>query len=272
MKPSLSVFAAAMALLSASVAHVHGGTITYSIMDIGTSSGYMDMDTTHTFAGTGYVGMYGPDTSNGAAFAHFVGLEKSDLSRTELQVDTTALVGATIQSATLSFYVRSGTSLLQTLTVQSFTSNGKLAYNFDAPNILGSMTAAVRRSTAVQSIDVTNLLGSSLASNSQWFALNLAATYYYQYTWAWNWYNNVPNPDAASMRLTVNYTSMSAAASTNATAFQATPTALMTGVGPDADIPSTVFMDQVASPEPATVFSAVLAVVAAAFGLRRKSA
>ena len=74
-----------------------GDVITYVLPDIGDFDGYLNYDTTATYTGSGFVGMY-PDFP---AFAHLMGLEyySGVFSQTALQVDISALIGKTVLSA-----------------------------------------------------------------------------------------------------------------------------------------------------------------------------
>lgn len=199
MKTSLLVlFALTLALASNCAA----GQIVYTITDIGTFDTYTSTDTSQTFAGTGFEGMY--NVAEGApAWAHLLGLENTDFSRTILQVDISGLAGMTITGATLSFQLLDGYADNHGIEATSYTADGNLTYSWDAPNDLGSVDGTVNR--GANSLDVTSLLAAQVSGGADWLGLLLQGTDS-QYAWTYTYAGYGYNADRADMRLTVDYT------------------------------------------------------------------
>ncbi|HBY63487.1 MAG TPA: hypothetical protein DEH78_26990 [Solibacterales bacterium] len=175
-------------------------TITYVIRDLGTFPDYTSNDLAATYTGTGYVGLYGP--SGGASFVHLFGLEDAGYSMALLQVNISALIGQTIQSAILSFVTLDGQGA-QSVKATSFDADGTLGYYVSAPSDLGSayFNTAVQ---ANQSFNVTSLVAARVGTGSTWFGLHLAGeNVEYPYTYSFDFDNNVPDPDRALVRLVV---------------------------------------------------------------------
>jgi hypothetical protein len=198
MKKSLLVlFALAFALASNCAA----GPIVYAITDIATFESYTSTDTSQTFAGTGFVGMYTDnDEETTASWAHLLGLEHTDYSRTILEVDISGLAGVTINSAILSFQLLDGFASDHGILATSYTADGNLAYSWDAPNDLGHVAGAVN--SGANSLDVTSLVAAQVAAGSSWFGLLLQGTDSDYYVWTYTGANY--GADRADMRLTIN--------------------------------------------------------------------
>ncbi len=193
-------------------------TTTFTITDVGTFTGYTDTNTTDTFTGsTGFVGIYPNPTSNnpsGPAFVHLFGLEYPHtgvFSETEMQVDISALAGANITSAFLSYTLQDhgGGLPSQLVTVTSYTADGTLSFNTTPPSTnLGSMQYTSNTSTT-NTLDVTSLVQPGATAGSRWLGLFLAPNgpdYTPQYTFTSNDQGNGGSADSADVRLTVNYT------------------------------------------------------------------
>ena len=171
-------------------------TLTYSLKDIGTFTGYSDSNRNDTFAGTGFVGLY-----NGS-FGHLLGSEGTS-SHTALEVDISGLTGKTIQSATLSYKLLNGSNGTQTASLTSFDANGILTNTFNAPNNLGTPTFT-ENGLGANTIDVTGLLSNRVASGKDWFGLYLAGTSQYMWTYTYGGFGYTN--DSAQLQLTVNAT------------------------------------------------------------------
>lgn len=171
--------------------------LTYSIQDAGTFSGYSVANQGQGYAGSGYVGMYQ------GQFAHLFGLESVDGSRTALEVDISALSGTQIDSAILSFDILRNEGTAQWVTATSYTADGLLTHEWDPHDNLGSASGYITALSPSNQIDVTALLALSVTSNSSWFGLNLRGSTAYQWTYT---DRPVVDPDAAHVRLTVNFT------------------------------------------------------------------
>lgn len=185
-------------------------TITYALPDVGTFAGFTDSSIADTFGGTGFAGIYStfplpPGFVRPAepAFVHIFGLEYHEAiySATEMQVDVSALLGATINSATLSYFVSQGTGP-QSVMATSYSTSGTLGFNMTPPDDLGSV---VFTSTggSVNGVDVTTLLEARLASSATWFGLYLTPLGPGHHD---QWSFTLDNRDAALVRLTVDYT------------------------------------------------------------------
>jgi hypothetical protein len=179
--------------------------ITYSIQDVGTFTDYEDFNTSDTFAGTGFVGIYPNSPGPGPAFAHLLGLENYDgvFSETEMQVDISALAGATITSAILSYNLLNGGDGSEGVTATSYTTTGSLGFNQTPPNNLGS-TTFTSTGLSANSVDVTALLQAAINANQNWFGLYLTPNGpgdNYQWTYTYSGFE--ANPDSAGMLLTV---------------------------------------------------------------------
>lgn len=169
-------------------------SITYDILDIADFANYSDSDLSQTWTGDGFIGMY--DDS----FVHLFGIEIEDFSRTALNVDVSALAGATITSAYLEFVLDFNSGTTQDVTVTSFDADGTLGYFWDAPTVEGSQVYSVS-AIGANSLDVTALLQSRVSANEDWFGLHLQGSTEFQYTYMFD------SPDDAMVRLVVEYDS-----------------------------------------------------------------
>jgi hypothetical protein len=194
--------AAAVALL-VMAPKAHADSVTYTIPDIGSFKDFSSSDTSATFSGTGFVGLYGPRVGDG--FNHLFGIELDNFSRTELNVDVSGLAGSTINSAFLSFDLKDGFADPQTVTATSFDANGALGYSFDAPSNLGTGSYPVN-GLASNSLDVTSLLTDRISANQDWFGLYLQGSTVQQSTYAYDFPTSSILADRANVRLTVDYT------------------------------------------------------------------
>lgn len=184
-------------LLAATQAHA--SVMTISLNDIGTFSTLRNSNTTSTYAGTGYLGMYS------TAWAHVLGVERSNLSRTIMQVDIGALAGKTISSAVLSFELKEGETASQNGTLVGFDADanaGKLAFSWNAPGASYGSVVSTLAGRAVSRFDVTGLLAASVAAQDSWFGMHLRGSALAQWTVA---NSGGYAADRAGMVLTVNY-------------------------------------------------------------------
>ena len=178
---------------------VHASVITMQLNDIGTFAGLRNSNTASTYAGTGYLGMY----SN--AWSHVLGVERSNLSRTIMQVDIAALAGKSISSAVLSFELKEGESTTQNGTLVGFDADGnagQLAYSWNAPTASYGSVVSTLAGRAVSQFDVTALLAASLAAQDSWFGMHLRGSTVAQWTVA---NSGAYAADRAGMVLTINY-------------------------------------------------------------------
>jgi len=200
--PVLAAFAGAAALCLTGARPAAADTVTFSLLDIGTFAGYTEANTGQTYAGSGFVGYYGPASGSDNNFVHLFGLESTDFSRVALEQDITSLRGATINSASLSFNLVDGSGGTQTVTATSFDAMGALGYQFAVPTSLGQTMGTVSGGGG-NSLDVTGLLADRVASGATYFGLHLAGTTpgRYEYT-----FTDVFGSDRARVELNVNYT------------------------------------------------------------------
>ncbi len=166
-------------------------TITYDILDIGNFTGYTNYDTSDTYSGTGFVGMYSD------SFAHLFGIEQNDYSRTVMQIDVTDLLGSTINNAYLTFDLVDGSTGTQDVTFSSFDANGTLGHFWDVTAIDTEIAPITGRDS--NSVDITNLLANRIATGDNWLGLHLQGTDIYQWSYTTN------DTDAANVRLVVDY-------------------------------------------------------------------
>jgi hypothetical protein len=178
--------------------------VSYALTDIGTFAGYTDSNTSDTFTGNGFVGIYTTNGGGPTGFAHLFGLEDYGVpfSETELQVDISGLAGDTISSAVLSYVIADGDGGSTTITATSFTdTTGALGFNDSSPNDLGSATFTSNQAISSNSVNVTALLQSAINADSNFFALFLAPDVgSNQWTYTPSGYGD----DSADVRLTVN--------------------------------------------------------------------
>ena len=186
-----------LALLCALFAmHAKATTVTYDILDITDFANYTSLDTSETWTGDGFVGMY--DDS----FAHLFGIEVADFSRTALNVDVSSLFGATISSATLEFVLDWNSGTTQNVTLTSFDANGTLGHFWNTPTNEGTQVYSVS-AVGPNALDVTSLLQDRVSANEGWFGLHLQGSTAYQYTYTYDNYGE--DSDSAQVRLVVEY-------------------------------------------------------------------
>jgi len=198
MTSAMQLAAACVVILFAAAGQTRAGVVTFQVNDIGSFAGYAALNTGQTYSGTGFVGMY----SNNR-FAHLLGVDAQYPSRTAMQIDISALAGSTITSALLTFDLLDGSSATQNVTVTSFTADGNLGYFWTPPDNLGSDLFSVNGRTS-NALDITAFLQERIDAGADWLGLHLQGSSTYQ----WTWTHNEPGygPDAAGVRLIVDYT------------------------------------------------------------------
>jgi len=194
--PLISLAAALTAALA-----THAASISYVITDIGTFEPYSVDNTGQSFSGTGFVGLYETARNGADQFVHLFGVEQNDYSRTALQVDISALAGATITSAYLSFDLIDGGAGPQDVTLTSFTADGTLEWLWTPPDVLGTLVRSVVDSP--NSLDVTSLLQERVSNGANWFGLHLQGST--EYMWTYTSAGEDGNPDSANVRLNVEF-------------------------------------------------------------------
>lgn len=178
-------------------------TISIPITDIGTFQDYTNPNTTDTYSGTGFVGLYSTAANDVDAWVHLFGLESSDYSRTILQADLSALAGHSITSATLSFSILDGGAGPHGIIITSYDADGTLRYSWDAPGNLGTVTGNADQ--GVNTFDVTSLVSSRLAGGDSWLGLHLQGTDDCCFMWTYTDPGNDRTPDSALVRLDITY-------------------------------------------------------------------
>jgi hypothetical protein len=213
MTKSVVLTITALVLILCGAGQARADMITYTLTDVGEFPGYFDSTTSDSFSGTGFVGIYTDDSTSlgtqGAGFGHVFGLEYFNgiFAETEMQTDVSALTGQSITSAVLSYTLgglNSGGGS-QSVTATSYNANGTLFYNETPPSNLGS-TTFTSTGLSSNSVDVTSLLQSRVASGANWFGLYLTPDgpgINHQYTWTTSEFGG--SPDAADVRLTVTF-------------------------------------------------------------------
>jgi hypothetical protein len=171
-------------------------TISYDILILSAGG---DAPTT-VYNGTGYAGMYGSVQNGSDSFNGLFGVEQSDFSRTALQVDVSALTGATINSASLEVSFLDGGSS-QTIDVTAYTANGSLGYFWNAPNNLSQSSYTVLNGANI--LDVSNLLIAGLATNTGWFGLHFQGV---GSNYLWTYADSGNGLDRAQVNLIVDFT------------------------------------------------------------------
>ncbi len=202
---ALAKLLAALALIAAVTPPARAATTIYNLPDVGTFANYQDFNTSDTFSGTGFVGIY-PTSAEGSgpAFAHLFGLENYNgvFSETEMQVNITGLANTHIVNAVLSYNLVSANDGLQTVTVTSYLANGLLSFNQTPPSNLGTTTF---NSTGIaNSVNVTALLQNAVTAGQNWFGLFLTPNGPNGHQWTYT----SPNGDEAGVRLTVEYSAV----------------------------------------------------------------
>jgi PEP-CTERM motif len=193
---------AAVALVST---RADAATITYVLPDIGTFADYTVGNTGQTFTGDGFVGMY--NFGGAGEFAHLFGVEFTDSSRTVSQTDISALAGATINSATVSFDLLDGSAGPQNVTVTGFAGTGTLGFTWNPPGTnYGQVTDSVVQGS--NAIDVTSLLIASLLNGDTVFNMHFMGSSEFMWTYTWPGFGF--DPDSAQLRLTVDYDGVAA--------------------------------------------------------------
>ncbi len=172
-------------------AFANAGTVEYSINAL---SSYGNSDSSNTYSGDGYVGMYSD------SFGGLFGIEESSYSRTVMQVNIAALLGKTINSAYLSFDLLDGSSGSQNVTATSFSATGILGHFWDAPDVLGQANFQVNGLSS-NSLNIKALLAAAVAGSQSWFGLHLQGSDVYQWTYA----NDGYSADRANVRLIVTF-------------------------------------------------------------------
>ena len=167
----------------------------YTLEDIGTFGDYTSSGTDDTFSGTGFVGMYSD------SFGHLLTVEGSS-AKTIAQIDISALAGASIASATLSFDLLDGGNPSTALTITSYAGNGALSFQFDAPNAdYGTLVDTAVMGT--NSYDLTAIVASAVAAGEDWLNLHLEGASCCSWTYTYSGYGY--DADRAQMRLSVTY-------------------------------------------------------------------
>ncbi|HWB87274.1 MAG TPA: PEP-CTERM sorting domain-containing protein [Bryobacteraceae bacterium] len=174
-------------------------TQTFHIQDIGTFADYTDSNTSDTFTGTGFLGMYNASTNGEDDWVHLFGLEETDFSRTLIQADLSSLLGDTVVSATLSFDLLDGENGPHGINVTSYDSNGTLSYMWDPTTNLGVAAGTVNNGS--NSIDVTSLVSDRLTSGNGWLGLHLQGSD--DCCAMWTYTDNGTELDRANVILTV---------------------------------------------------------------------
>jgi len=171
----------------------HAAIVTYSLPDILTFTDYVNDDTSATYSGNGFGGMYD------YGWAHLLGVEDSDFSRTIMQVGIGDLAGQSIVAATLSFSLLDGAQDPQYVSLTGFSGGaGVLAYQWDAPATnYGNVVESA--AWGANTIDVTSLLAASVGAGDSWFGMHLQGTIP---TYKWT-YTDQGRADRALVRLTV---------------------------------------------------------------------
>jgi hypothetical protein len=142
-------------------------TVSYTISDILSTPSYTVANSGQTYAGTGFVGMY-----NGNSFGHLFGLEGA-YSKTNMEVDISALAGAHIVSASLGFVLMENYGQTGTLTITGYDATGALGYQYNAPTAAYGAVSNNFANGAQQSFDVTSLVQAALLQNENWLGMHL---------------------------------------------------------------------------------------------------
>ncbi len=177
--------------------------MTIDLLDIGTFSRYTNNNTSSTYTGNGFVGMYGG--SQQTAWAHLFGLEPN-YSRTVAQADISGLAGTSISSAYFSFSLLNGAAGTQNMTLTGFDGGaGNLAYLWNAPDSnYGEVNAAAHK--GVNQVDVLDLLSASVNAGDEWFGMHLLGSSLYQ----WTYTNSANTRNRALASLVIEYTKTAA--------------------------------------------------------------
>lgn len=170
-------------------------SVSIPILDIGTFESYTAPSNYETSNSTGFFGMYESE------LAHLLGLEQENFSRTVAQADIGFLNGATISSATLSFYLLDGSSAPQDIQLTGFDSGGTLAHTWEAPgaNIGQGYFSVTGQGPNV--LDLTVLVQMAADANIDWLGLHLQGTSAYE----WTYTGTGGAADNAQVRLNIEY-------------------------------------------------------------------
>lgn len=156
---------------------------------------YSTTDTSLTFTGNGFVGMYSDE------FGALLGLEWRESSRTNAQVQIGDLMGAQITSAVLSFNLLEGDNGESEVVITGYAGNGSLGFQWDAPaENFGTATGAV--SLGANAIDITSLLTAALDAETDWLNLHLWGN---SSLYLWTYAGYTYDVDRAGLRLTVTW-------------------------------------------------------------------
>jgi hypothetical protein len=233
MKMIKALFASAV-MATALVAQLNAQTVTIALPDIGTFGGYTDGNTSDTFTGNGFLGIYPNDgqDNGGPAFAHLFGLENYGgiYSETELQASLSGLAGDTITSASLNFSLNNGSGGAESVEVTSFSTAGTLGYSESAPNDLASLTAN-GITLGANSIDVTTLVADAVAANQSYVGLYLSPDGPSSSLWTYTYSGFGYNADSASADLVINYTPAAAVGVPDASSTAALLGIVVSGLG-----------------------------------------
>ena len=177
-----------------------GAEITYKLTDLADFPEFSVKNEGQEFKGSGFVGLYNEVGAGSDQFVHLFGLQKSEYSRTEMQVDLSPLAGATILGAKLTFDLRDGTATKQTAVLTAFKSDGLLRYDWEAPNELGALKFT-SYGQSENGVDVTELVKAGVDDGINWLGFNLRGTEEDHVTYT----SYGEKSDRANVRLTVEY-------------------------------------------------------------------
>jgi len=208
-KPARLALASAGALAAALVSSAttaSAAVTTIALPDLverDASSSLVIANTGQTYAGDGYVAM-----RSSGEFIHAFTLEYGPTYATKdlLQADLSALAGATINSATLSFVILDTGPARFDMTATGFAGTGSVGYQFAAPGLtFGSVTGGVGQ--GANSLDVTAIVANAVGADAGWLNLLLEAGGCCAVTLTDGLSIGAGRgPDAALLRLTVDYT------------------------------------------------------------------
>lgn len=201
MKKVFTAIALASSLMFAGSASAD--VLTYDINDIMGGTAYTIAATGVTYTGTGYLGMY-----QWNEFGHLFGLE-GQMSRTNSQVDISALKNKKINSATLTFVLEENHGTGGTLSITGYNSNGTLGYRYEGGTAdYGVVTGSlVNGQGAKQSYDVTSLLAAAVSTGEDWLGLHFANSESGRWTYSSVWGYAT---DRAKLQLTVDASAVTA--------------------------------------------------------------
>lgn len=178
----VSTFAVALALAARSA---RADLITYELHNLVT----VESETAGVYNGPGFV-------QSNLSLNHQAYFDISTNWNTAMAVDLSAIEGATITSATVSFVISVISTPGQAI-ARSYVSDGVLG-NFHDPVSPLAATAPFALGSN-NSIDVTGLLQERIDADAGWFGLNFESVGGAAST------HTISDPDAAQLRLTVDY-------------------------------------------------------------------